>query len=36
MEKKNWITPEIKEIDLDQTQGGFGTTFTTENPTYHS
>lgn len=33
--KKQWITPEIKSVDVDQTEGGF-TTGASEDGTYHS
>ena len=36
MEKKKWITPEINEINVEETKGGFGSFPPEENATYHS
>jgi len=36
MKKKTWITPEINEVDIENTQGGIGSNPPAENTTYSS
>lgn len=33
-QKKTWIAPELKEVDIDVTQSGRYTGFASEHPTY--
>jgi hypothetical protein len=36
MEKKEWVSPELNDINVENTQGGNSTFYAVENPTYTS